>query len=85
MQLPMSRRRLPHVDVPTVMDRLRICRDAMVDLSAGSAPRSMRKAVADQMIRNIDEVAWILTGDREAFVAKGHAALGHRDRDPEPR
>lgn len=81
----MARRRLPHVDVMAVMDRLRICREAMIELSAGSAPRSMRKAVADQMIRNIDEMAWILTGERETFAAKGHAALGRSARDAEPR
>jgi len=38
----------------------------------GSPPRSLGRAAADQMIDNIDELAWILTGDRELFIAKGH-------------
>ncbi|MEO1102911.1 MAG: hypothetical protein AAFW98_04140 [Pseudomonadota bacterium] len=68
----MAKRPLPKIDMPSVVARLGVCRDAMVELSAGSQPRSMSRATADQMIRNIDELAWILTGDREHFLTKGH-------------
>jgi len=68
----MSKRPLPRLDIPSIMDRLGICRDAMVELAAGSPPRSLSRASADQMIRNIDELAWALTGERDHFVLKGH-------------
>ena len=44
----------------------------MIELRAGSPPRSLARAAADQMVSNIDELVWILTGDRELFVTKGH-------------
>jgi hypothetical protein len=31
------------------------------------------------MISNIDELAWMLTGDRDAFIAKGHSSLSQRN------
>ncbi|MEM9223531.1 MAG: hypothetical protein AAGB11_14185 [Pseudomonadota bacterium] len=68
----MSKRPLPSVDTRAVVERLGHCRDAMVELSAGSPPRSLSRASADQMIRNIDELAWVLTGDRDYFVTSGH-------------
>ena len=68
----MSRRSLPHVDRDAVVARLGHCRQAMIELRAGSPPRSLARASADQMISNIDELVWILTGDRERFVLKGH-------------
>jgi hypothetical protein len=68
----MSRRSLPPIDRPAVIERLRACREAMVELRMGSPPRSLGRAAADQMIANIDELAWILTGDRDLFVTKGH-------------
>ena len=68
----MSKRPLPPVDMRSVVERLGHCRDAMLELSAGSLPRSMSRATADQMIRNIDELAWILTGERDHFAIKGH-------------
>ncbi|WMS42104.1 hypothetical protein RDV64_18845 [Acuticoccus sp. MNP-M23] len=68
----MSKRPLPPINVPAVMDRLGACRIAMIELAAGSPPRSLSRAAADQMIRNIDELAWVLAGDRDHFVLKGH-------------
>lgn len=68
----MTRRSLPFVDRDTVVARLGHCRQAMIELRAGSPPRSLARASADQMISNIDELVWILTGDREMFVTKGH-------------
>ena len=68
----MSRRPLPHVDREAVVARLGECRHAMIELRAGSPPRSLARAAADQMVSNIDELVWILTGDRERFVTKGH-------------
>jgi hypothetical protein len=68
----MSRRPLPQIDRAAIIERLRLCREAMVELRMGSPPRSLGRAAADQMIDNIDELAWILTGDRELFVTKGH-------------
>lgn len=70
----MTKRRLPHVHIPAVLDGLRTCRAAMIALSAGSPPRSLQKAAADQMIRNIDELAWILSGNRDAFIVEGHGS-----------
>ncbi|MEM0906645.1 MAG: hypothetical protein AAGJ94_04720 [Pseudomonadota bacterium] len=70
----MTKRTRPRIDVDAVVDRLGHCRDAMVELSAASAPRSMTRAAADQMITNIDEVAWMLTGERDHFFTRGHGA-----------
>lgn len=47
----------------------------MIELRAGSPARSLGRAAADQMISNIDELMWILTGDREALHGKGHSHL----------
>ncbi len=74
----MTKRPLPRIDVPSVVTRLGACRMAMIELSAGSQPRSLVKAAADQMIKNIDELAWILTSDREYFVLKGHGGQLYR-------
>jgi hypothetical protein len=74
----MTRRSLPEIDRAAIVERLRLCREAMVELRMGSPPRSLGRAAADQMIDNIDELAWILTGDRELFVAKGHGRNLHR-------
>ncbi|RAI00537.1 hypothetical protein DLJ53_14840 [Acuticoccus sediminis] len=68
----MSRRSLPYVDRQSVVARLGQCRQAMIELRAGSPPRSLARASADQMISNIDELVWILTGERDLFVTKGH-------------
>lgn len=68
----MTKRPLPRVDTKAVVSRLGHCRAAMVELSAGSPPRSLHRASADQMIKNIDELAWMLTGDRDYFVMAGH-------------
>lgn len=65
-------RRLPFVDTTSVMSRLGLCRIAMVELRAGSPPRSLTRAAADQMIKNIDDLAWLLTGERDRFVTDGH-------------
>jgi len=77
----MSRRPLPPVDRESVIERLRLCREAMIELRAGSPPRSLGRAAADQMIANIDELAWILTGDRDRLVTKGHGR--HHSRGPD--
>ncbi|MEM8551620.1 MAG: hypothetical protein AAGF45_04515 [Pseudomonadota bacterium] len=76
----MTKRSLPPIDMPRVLDRLGICRQAMIELYRGSPPRSMTRATADQMMRNIDELAWILTGDKEHFHLKGHGQ--HLSRGP---
>ncbi|MGF2075707.1 hypothetical protein, partial [Enterococcus casseliflavus] len=55
-----------------VVRRLADCRQAMIELRAGSPPRSLARAAADQMIANIDELACILTGERDLLVLKGH-------------
>ena len=68
----MSRRPLPYVDRAAIIARLGDCRQAMIELRAGSPPRSLSRAAADQMISNIDELAWILTGERDLLVTKGH-------------
>jgi len=68
----MTRRPLPQIDRDAIVHRLRLCREAMVELRMGSPPRSLGRAAADQMIENIDELAWILTGERDHLVAKGH-------------
>ena len=87
-------RRLPHVDRPAVLERLGHCRQAVTELRAGSPPRSLMRAAADQMISNIDEIAWILTGERDLFVGQGHGSalygrrpsgLGEHGRDPSDR
>lgn len=67
-------RRLPYINVPAVLDSLGRCRLAMIELRAGSPPRSLTRAAADQMIRNIDDLAWLLTGERDQFVTKGYGA-----------
>ena len=72
-----TRRSLPHVDRESVVHRLRHCRQAMIELRAGSPPRSLARASADQMIANIDELCWILTGDRDLLVLKGHGTPPH--------
>ena len=78
----MTRRRSrPYVDVPSVVQRLAVCRSAMVELAAGSQPRSLQRAAADQMIRNIDELAWILTGDRDRLYGQGHSGLARGRED----
>lgn len=74
----MARRSLPHIDRDSVVARLGICRQAMIELRAGSPPRSLARANADQMISNIDELAWILTGERDLFVLKGHGSALYR-------
>ena len=74
----MPRRALPEIDHAAILSRLRVCREAMVELRMGSPPRSLGRAAADQMIDNIDELAWILTGDRERFATKGHGGGGDR-------
>lgn len=74
----MARRSLPHVDTQSVVARLGVCRQAMVELRAGSPPRSLARASADQMISNIDELAWILTGERDLFALKGHGGALYR-------
>jgi hypothetical protein len=68
----MTRRSQPRIDHDFVIERLRLCREAMIALRAGSPPRSLGRAAADQMISNIDELVWILTGDRDRLVTKGH-------------
>ena len=70
----MPRRPLARVEIPSIVQRLGHCREAMLELSSGSVPRSMTKAVADQMISNIDELAWILTGDKEYFHDRAHGS-----------
>ena len=67
--MPRSR---PHIPVETVIKSLGSCREAMVALRAGAPPRSLQRAAADQMIANIDDLAWLLTGERDLFVTKGH-------------
>lgn len=74
----MSKRPLPRYDLRSVLAGLGACRAAMIDLRAGSPPRSLPRAAGDQMIANIDELAWMLTGDRDTFVLKGHAGLSRR-------
>ncbi len=75
----MSKRPLPRYDLRAILAALGACRTAMIDLRAGSPPRSLPRAAADQMISNIDELAWMLTGDRDAFIAKGHSSLSQRN------
>ena len=60
--------------VATANIGLGVDRPAMIELRAGSPPRSLMRAAADQMISNIDELAWILTGERDLFVVQGTAA-----------
>lgn len=76
----MTKKPLPRIDMSHVISRLGACRLAMIELRKGSAPRSMRRASADQMISNIDELAWILTGERDHFHDKGHGQ--HLSRGP---
>lgn len=78
----MSKRPVTRIDVPTVLERLGLCRQAMIELGAGCRPRSLMRASADQMIRNIDELAMMLTGERNHFHSKGHGPS--RAGDPEP-
>lgn len=68
----MSKRHLPHVNIHSVLDRLADCRQAMIELRSGSPARSLGRAAADQMISNIDELVWIITGDRDLLKLKGH-------------
>ena len=67
----MSRRTSPP-DLDSVLARLSACREAMIELRAAAAPRSLQRAAADQMIANIDELAWLVTGERDLFVTRGH-------------
>lgn len=71
----MTKRPLPRYDLRSVLAALGTCRTAMIDLRAGSLPR----AAGDQMFANIDELAWMLTGDRDTFVLKGHADLSRKE------
>ncbi len=59
-------------DMQAILARLAACREAMVELRAAAAPRSLQRAAADQMIANIDELAFLLTGERDLFVTRGH-------------
>lgn len=67
----MGRRPSPP-DLDRLLARMGACREAMVELRAAAAPRSLQRAAADQMIANIDELAWLLTGRRDVFVLGGH-------------
>ena len=80
--------------VATANIGLGVDRPAMIELRAGSPPRSLMRAAADQMISNIDELAWILTGERDLFVVQGHGSalygrqpgdLGEGGREPSDR
>jgi len=68
----MSPRPPTRIDVPAILARLGDCREAMIELGAGCRPRSLMRASADQMVRNIDELAMMLTGERTHFHSKGH-------------
>lgn len=77
----MNKRPLPRIDVPAVLVRLSQARAAMIEVGSGCRPRSLMRACADQMIRNIDEVAFMLTGERDHFHSKGHGASRHPGED----
>ncbi len=77
----MSKRPLPRIDLPAVLMRLGHARTAMIEVGAGCRPRSLMRACADQMIRNIDEVAFMLTGERDHFHSKGHGVSRHPGED----
>ncbi|MEM7696619.1 MAG: hypothetical protein AAF318_19405 [Pseudomonadota bacterium] len=68
----MSKRRLPPIDTEAILARLGPCRIAMVELAMGSPNRSLQRSCAAAMIANIDEIAWLLTGERDHFHTKGH-------------
>lgn len=76
----MTRPRPSRLDLPAVLANLEACRRAMVALAASCRPRSLMRASADQMVRNIDELAMMLTGDRTHFHDKGHGP----SRTPDP-
>lgn len=67
----MGRRPSPP-DPDRLIARMAACREAMIELRAAAAPRSLQRAAADQMIANIDELGWLLTGRRDLFAVEGH-------------
>lgn len=78
----MSKRPLPRIDTPAILTRLGAARAAMIELGEGCRPRSVMRASADQVIRNIDEIAFMLTGERNHFHSKGHGPSRYQRDEP---
>ncbi|MFN3686712.1 hypothetical protein [Salinarimonas sp.] len=59
-----------------LIESLAQARNALVRAAEAMPRRSLARAGADQIVANIDELAFLLTGSRERFWEPPHATPG---------
>ena len=64
----------PRIEDKDLLELLGKARDGVIKFSGMHGPRSGYRAMASTVIKNIDELAQILTGDPTYFAIKAHSA-----------
>lgn len=70
------RRTFGEAEQAALLGTLAEARRALVRAAEGLPRRSVARAGADQVVANIDELAFLLTGSREHFWEPQHATPG---------
>lgn len=69
-----SRHSPPRIETPELLEVLRKARESAVTFAGMHSPRSGYRNMSNAVVETIDELAWLITGDRGHFSARGHSA-----------